>query len=231
MRNAAGEKDDEAIGRQIVLAPQPGALVLIGRDEEPGVDAVVAADTRARRRPAGDIAQIRSHAQGAGTQAAADGHREADERLSGRRLEPSNASPLAPATVVRHRIDAEKGDHRHPAQASGHRGIQRTADHVLRQHDIEAPDVPHQIHKRPHLIGWTPARDRLDFQRCAACGDAIGQAADLELPLRRDHREVADLGESGDEADVGEALAEVEHFHARETPMARRSGDGRSVNT
>ena len=174
--------------------------------------------------------KIRTHAERHCAEPAADRHRKSNKGLAGGCLEPADSSPLPAAPVVRHRVDPEQCDDRNAAQAARDRRIDRAAHHVLREHDVESPEIPQQIQERFHLIGGPPSLDRLDVQPRTACGDPVCQAAHLELPRWRGHGQIADFGQARHEADVGKPLAEVQHLHVRETPIARRRGNGRSVS-
>ena len=196
------------------------SLLCICRVERRDVYAVVVARLGRRAVMTRDVLQIRTKRKAASRQSSVDRHQRADDRLPRPCAEGTDLSSLTPASEVLNRRQRHRRDDGDAAECAHDRRVQRAAKHLLRKDDVE------RGHRSPEV------RERSQLKCCAAAGNLVhpkprtaGRHSRLEGALlvgarRYRHRQVADLAQPDDEADVGIALDKEEDARSRQPQLS-----------
>src|SRR5262249_48789695 len=110
------------------------------------------------------------------------------------------------------RRDAHVRNHRRASDPPGQRRIERPAQDLLRDDHVELGCVVPEPSERTPLEFEAAARNFVEVDACAAGQHAFFETAFGELPRRHAQRQIANLAETGDEPDVGEAFDEEEYW-------------------
>src|SRR5262249_1002982 len=158
----------------------------------------------------GHVPQVRPHGQAAVGQPPVDRHQRADDSVAQTPLEPADLPALAAAAKVFGRGDAHVGHHWYAMQGAGDVRAERPAQDLLSQDHIEVVGGAAGVGERPRLEAQPAAGDFFHRESGSAIGDAVLETARFVRTLCYHHRQLADLAETDDETDVGEAFDEEE---------------------
>ena len=217
----AGKQNHELARRELPALAKAGTLLARDGLEQTGVDAAVVAleDTRSETRR--HRAEIRSRRHYSRRERSCHFHRGGEKRL---RRPRANRSHLSPDTSA---VEVSTGDVPRYS-TTGTPNAFPTAVALSDPRPISCDSTTSTERRRRNRYNterhWNASLPPLSvstWTRAALSASRSARPLSCRWRRRDRHREVADLRESDDEANVGVTLAEVQHLHAPVTPATR----------